>query len=81
MLVERQLSGTLMGVGANLAFLGQTSGEPRILRASPAGYEEPSRMRVLTPDVTSVTGPSFAGGRLFVRNVREMAAVGMTPAR
>jgi hypothetical protein len=53
----------------------------RIVRASPAGYEELSRMRVFTPEVMSVTGPSFAGGRLFVRNVREMGAFRMTPAR
>jgi hypothetical protein len=38
-------------------------------------------MRVFTPDVMSVTGPSFAAGRLFVRNVREMAAFTVTPAR
>jgi outer membrane protein assembly factor BamB len=78
---ERIGAGTLMGMGANLAVLGQTSGELRIVRASPAGYEELSRTRVFTPEVTSVTGPSFAGGRLFLRNVREMAAFTMTSAR
>lgn len=36
---ERIGAGTLMGMGANLAVLGQTSGELRIVRASPAGYE------------------------------------------
>jgi outer membrane protein assembly factor BamB len=45
---ERVGAGTLMGMGANLAVLGQTSGELRIVRASPAGYEELSRMRVFT---------------------------------
>jgi outer membrane protein assembly factor BamB len=78
---ERVGAGTLMGMGANLALLGQTSGELRIVRASPAGYEELSRMRVFSPEVMSVTGPSFAAGRLFVRNVSEMAAFTVTPAR
>ena len=78
---ERVGAGTLMGMGANLALLGQTSGELRIVRASPAGYEELSRLRVFTREVMSVTGPSFAAGRLFVRNVSEMAAFTVTPAR
>jgi outer membrane protein assembly factor BamB len=77
---QRAGDGTLMGMGANLAVLGQTSGDLRIVRASPTGYEEVSRTRVLTPDVMSVTGPSFAGGRLFIRNVREIAAFGVTSA-
>ncbi len=77
---ERVGAGTLMGMGPNLAVLGDTTGELRFVRASPRGYEELSRMRVFTTDVMSVTGPSFAGGRLFVRNPREMAAFRMTPA-
>jgi hypothetical protein len=36
-------------------------------------------MSVLKPEVMSVTGPSFAGGRLFIRNIREMAAFTVTP--
>ncbi len=78
---ERVGAGTLIGMGANLVVLGQTSGELRIVSVSPAGSRELSRTRVFTPEVTSVTGPSFADGRLFVRNVREMAAFAMTPAR
>jgi hypothetical protein len=29
---------------------------------------------VFAPDVVSVTGPSIAEGRLFVRNIKEIAA-------
>ena len=54
--------------------LGQTSGDLRIVGASPAGYTESFRTRNLTPDVTSVTGPSYAGGRLYARNIREIVA-------
>ena len=71
---ERTGAGTLIGLGPYLLVLGQTSGELRIVRASPDRYEEVSRTKVLTPDAMSVTGPSLAGGRLFIRNVREMAA-------
>ena len=44
------------------------------VRASPAGFAEIFRTRVFTPDVTSVTGPSFVDGRLYLRNLREVAA-------
>jgi outer membrane protein assembly factor BamB len=75
---ERVGAGTLTGLGPYLAVLGQTSGDLRIVRASPDGYQEVSRTAVLAPDVTSVTGPSVAGGRLFLRNVKEIAAFAIT---
>ena len=71
---ERMGAGTLMGLGAYLVVLGQTSGELRIVRVSADRYDEVSRMSVLKPEVMSVTGPSLAGGRLFIRNIRELAA-------
>ena len=71
---ERTGEGTLVGAGSNLLFLGQTSGELRVIRASPDGFAEVSRTRVFAPDVRSVTGPSLADGRLYVRNLKEMAA-------
>ena len=75
---ERVGAGTLMGLGPYLVVLGQTSGDLRIVRASPERYEELSRTAVFTPEVMSVTGPSLAGGRLFLRNVREIAAFALT---
>jgi outer membrane protein assembly factor BamB len=75
---ERVGAGTLMGLGPYLAVLGQTSGDLRIVRASPDGYQEVSRTTMLTPEVMSVTGPSVAGGRLFLRNIREIAAFTIT---
>ena len=59
--------------------LGQTSGEIRIVRANPERYQEVSRTKVFTPEVVSVTGPSLSGGRLFVRNIREIVAFSVTP--
>jgi outer membrane protein assembly factor BamB len=71
---ERTGEGTLVGVGPNLLFLGLTSGDIRVVRASPDRFTEVHRTRVFTPDVRSVTGPSFVDGRLYVRNLREVAA-------
>jgi outer membrane protein assembly factor BamB len=71
---ERTGEGTLVALGAHLLLLGQTSGELRLVRASPDGYSESLRTRVFVPDVTSATGPAVAGGRIYLRNLHEMAA-------
>ena len=71
---ERIGDGTLIGLGPHLLVLGQTSGELLVVRAAADRYAEVSRRRVFTPDVRSVTGPSLADGRMFLRNLREMVA-------
>jgi outer membrane protein assembly factor BamB len=71
---ERLESGTLAGAGGQLFVLGERTGDLRVVQASPERYRESSRQRVFTPDVTSLTGPSIANGRLYVRNTREIAA-------
>jgi outer membrane protein assembly factor BamB len=76
---ERIGEGTLVGAGPHLLVLGQTSGDLRLVRASRDGYAELSRRRVFTPDVTSVTGPSVVGGRLYLRNLKEIAAFALNP--
>jgi len=75
---ERTGEGTLVGFGEHLLWLGQSSGELRIVRASAEGYAERFKAQVFRPGVTSVTGPSYADGRLYVRNLREMAAFALT---
>jgi outer membrane protein assembly factor BamB len=71
---ERTGEGTVVGLGSNLLFLSATAGDLRIIRASPEAFVEVSRTRVLTPGVRAVTGPSIAGDRVFVRNLKEIAA-------
>jgi outer membrane protein assembly factor BamB len=71
---ERTGEGTLIGIGPNLLVLGQTTGDLRVVRASPDGFSEPFRTRVFTPGVTSVTGPSFVDGRVYLRNLKELVA-------
>jgi outer membrane protein assembly factor BamB len=77
---EKTGEGTLVGIGPHLFLLGQTSGELRLVGASPDGYTESFRTRVFTPDVTSVTGPSFADGRLYARNLKEIVALELSPS-
>ncbi len=48
-----------------------------VVDASPAGYREVTRVELF--DRTSYAYPSFADGKIFVRNTKEIAAVGVAP--
>ncbi len=48
-------------------------GDVVLVEATPEGYREKARLRVLESD--DVTPASFAAGRIFVRNTREMASL------
>jgi hypothetical protein len=76
---ERIGAGTLAAAGTQLFVLHEMTGDLRIIDASPAGYRETTRVRVFTPNVRSVTGPSIANGRLYIRNPKEMAAFELSP--
>jgi hypothetical protein len=54
--------------------LSRASGNLHLVQATPAGYTEVFQAAVLTPGATSITGPSAAGSRVFLRNVEEIAA-------
>lgn len=72
---ERTGPGTLIGVGDAVLVLGQDSGEVQIASVTPQAFTLRRRARVLEGGVRAVTGPSFADGRLFVRNLREIVAL------
>jgi outer membrane protein assembly factor BamB len=72
---HRMYEGTLIGVGANLFVLGRASGDLHVVAASPAAYTEITKATVLTPGATSMTGPSVAGNRVYVRNAEEIVAL------
>lgn len=72
---EKVYGGSLIFVDGHLVLLGAESGELRIGRASPLGYQEKLKAMVFNAGATSVTGPAFAAGRLFVRNLEELVAL------
>ncbi len=74
---QRMYEGTLIGLGAHLLVLGRTSGNPHVVQASPAAFTEVAKAAVLTPGATSMTGPSFAGGQIFLRNSEEIVALSL----
>jgi outer membrane protein assembly factor BamB len=72
---ERTGAGTLITVGDDLLILGQESGELQIAAVSAKGFRLRQRLRVLEAGTRAVTGPSFADGRLYVRNLKEIVAL------
>jgi outer membrane protein assembly factor BamB len=72
---ERTGAGTLIGVGDELVFLSQESGEIHVATVTPDGFTSRHRARVMDAGVRAVTGPSYADGRLFVRNLKEIVAL------
>ncbi|MFQ5669099.1 MAG: PQQ-binding-like beta-propeller repeat protein [Acidobacteriota bacterium] len=52
-------------------------GQVVLAKASPEGYLEEARVQAL--GASAHTWPSFADGKVFVRNVEEMAAVSLVP--
>ena len=71
---HRLYEGTLVGMGAHLLVLSRGSGNLHVVNATPTGFSELFQAAVLTPGATSITGPSAAGNRVFLRNVEEIAA-------
>jgi outer membrane protein assembly factor BamB len=71
---HRMYEGTLVGIGEHLLVLNRGSGNLHLVKASPAGFSEVFQTAVFTPGATSITGPSTAGNRIFLRNVEEIAA-------
>jgi enterochelin esterase-like enzyme/outer membrane protein assembly factor BamB len=65
----------LIAVDDRLIVFG-AEGVVAVVRATPAGYEEEASLQAL--EHTSFTWPSFAGGRVYVRNSQELACVELT---
>ncbi len=64
--------GSLIAAGGMLYVLGE-SGTLALVEATPAGYREKGRFPALSG--RSWTAPALAGGRLYLRNLKEMACI------
>ncbi|KAB2854907.1 MAG: PQQ-binding-like beta-propeller repeat protein, partial [Bauldia sp.] len=78
---EKTNAGTLIRVGTHLVVLGEVSGILRVAEAGAAGYRELARAGAFNAGAQSSTGPSYADGRVFVRNVEEMVAYELGASR
>jgi outer membrane protein assembly factor BamB len=72
---ERTGAGSVMAVGTQLVVVSDTSGQIMVADISPERFAQRGRLQVLQDGVRAVTGASFADGRLYVRNLREIVAV------
>ena len=72
---SRPYRGSVVLVGSTLVMLSESSGFLRLISATPAGYDERARLQVLKPGARTFTPPSFADGRIFVRNLEEVVAI------
>lgn len=68
-------SGSLVLVDGHAVILGDGSGDLRIGRLTPQGFEERLTRPVFNAGAASYTGPSLAGTRLYLRNVEEAVAL------
>lgn len=71
---ERTGPGMLIAVGNRLVVLGEDTGTVTFGVASPNGFAAEHAATVLEPGIRAFTGPSFADGSLFVRNVKQIVA-------
>jgi outer membrane protein assembly factor BamB len=68
-------AGSLILVDGHAVILGESSGDLRIGRLTPRGFEERLTRPVFNAGAASYTGPSFAGTRFYLRNVEEAVAL------
>ena len=80
---EKLYRGSAILVDGHLVVLSVSSGLLRVVEPTPAGYREKARLEVLGRGPRAETPPTFAGGRIFVRNEEELVAVAVeeAPAR
>ena len=76
---ERLYTGSLIVVDGHLIVLGRSSGQIRVIEASSEAFKERWKVPVFQAGATSYTPPSFASGRIFVRNLEEIVAVDVAP--
>jgi outer membrane protein assembly factor BamB len=77
---QKVYGGNLILVGGHLVVLSESSGDLRVAEATPKGYREKLKASVFNPGSACFTGPSWAGGRLFLRNVEELVALELVAA-
>jgi outer membrane protein assembly factor BamB len=72
---QKVYHGSLILVDGHLVLLGESSGDLRVAEAKPEGYREKLKMPIFNAGASSFTGPTWAGGRLYLRNVEEMVGL------
>lgn len=77
---ERIYRGYVINAGGTLVVMSEASGLLRLVAADRSRYRELTRFAVFRPGARTMTPPTLSGGRLFVRNLEEVVAVGLRPS-
>jgi outer membrane protein assembly factor BamB len=72
---ERIFEGSLILVDGHLVVLGLKSGKLHIVKATPEGFQQRLETKVFNPGAASYSPPSFAEGKIFLRNLEEVVAL------
>ena len=72
---SRIYRGGALLVGKTIVLMSESTGLLRLVAADPTSFREIARLQVLKPGARTQTPPSFAAGRIFVRNLDEVVAV------
>jgi outer membrane protein assembly factor BamB len=72
---QKLYGGSVILVDGHLLALSSGSGDLHVAPATPEGYREKARLPVFNAGAATVTVPSFADGRVLLRNVEDMVAV------
>lgn len=72
---SRIYRGHLLLAGETLVVLSSAAGLVRLVAADPNAYRELAKLQILAPGARALTPPSFSGGKIFARNLEEIAAV------
>jgi outer membrane protein assembly factor BamB len=72
---QKLYGGSVILVDGHLLALSAGSGDLHVALATPEGYREKARLPVFNAGAATVTVPSFASGRVLLRNVEDMVAV------
>jgi outer membrane protein assembly factor BamB len=72
---ERIYRGYAINAGGTLVVMSEASGLLRLIAADRSRYRELARLALFRPGARSMTPPTVSGGRIFVRNLEEVAAI------
>ncbi len=72
---ERLYRGYTVNAGGTLVVLSESAGFLRLVSPDPTRYRQLSQLQVFRPGARTITPPTVAGGRIFVRNLEEVVMV------
>lgn len=77
---ERIYRGYVVNAAGTLVVMSEASGLLRLVAADRSRFRELARLPIFRPGARTMTPPTLSDGRVFVRNLEEVVAVGLRPS-